>query len=241
MRNRMLPEISEADAAYARSLLIHEDAELLVFNKPTGLAVQGGRGLTQSLDGLLVAFAKSNGKKPRLVHRLDRGTSGLIIVARTKPAAAFLSKEFSERRTKKTYLALVEGDLPQAEKGEITVPLARVDDDGRARMIPAVPGREGGQAAMTRWKILDRVGKRALLEVSPITGRMHQLRVHLSASGCPIVGDEIYGQGAEGAARLMLHAWKLEIRHPSGAELRFQAPVPDAISQAVKTAGLKPA
>ena len=113
-RNRDIPTLSAEAAAFARSLLIHEDAAILAFNKPSGLASQGGGGVGQSLDDLLWAFAKSNGKRPRLVHRLDLGTSGVIIAARTQPAAAFLSQAFAGRDTQKTYLALVQGILPQA-------------------------------------------------------------------------------------------------------------------------------
>ncbi|HCE21761.1 MAG TPA: RluA family pseudouridine synthase, partial [Hyphomonas sp.] len=105
MKNRSLPNISVEDRAYAESLVIFEDSQVIVFDKPSGLAVQGGGGISRSLDDLLIAFAKSNGKKPRLVHRLDRGTSGVVIVARTKPAAAFLSEEFAARQATKTYLA----------------------------------------------------------------------------------------------------------------------------------------
>ncbi|MCA8906188.1 MAG: RluA family pseudouridine synthase, partial [Hyphomonas sp.] len=134
-RNRPLPVIEPEDVAYVRSLVIHEDASVIVFNKPSGLAVQGGGGIGRSLDGLFVAFAKSNGKRPRLVHRLDRGTSGVVIAARTQPAAARLSEEFATRRAKKTYLALVQGTLPDAERGRIDASLVRVEEGGRPRML----------------------------------------------------------------------------------------------------------
>src|SRR5512147_1359428 len=105
--------LSDADIAYARALVIHEDAHCIAFDKPAGLAVQGGSGVTRSLEDLLAAFAKSNGKRPRLVHRLDRETSGVIVAARTKPAAAFLSEAFAGRDVQKTYLAVVCGGAPE--------------------------------------------------------------------------------------------------------------------------------
>ena len=238
-RNRPVPKISAEDAAYVRGLVIGEDDQVIAFNKPSGLAVQGGGGVDRSLDGLLVAFAKSSGKRPRLVHRLDRGTSGVVIAARTRPAAAALSEEFAARRAKKTYLALVRGRLPDTDAGTIDTPLVRVEEAGRPRMIPARPGRKGAQAAVTRWKVLARKGDAALIEVSPETGRMHQIRVHLASAGMPILGDLLYGTGSEGAPRLMLHAARLVIRHPSGDVRTFEAPVPQAFRALAEQLGVQ--
>lgn len=200
-RNRPVVTISEEDAGFVRGLVIHEDAILLAFDKPTGLAVQGGRGVARSLDDLLWAFAKSNGKRPRLIHRLDTGTSGVIIAARTQPAAAFLSEAFADRKVQKTYLALVKGTLPKAEHGVIDAALARVEESGRARMILAKLGRKGAQDARTSWRLLTRSGCFGLVELSPETGRMHQIRVHLMSLGCPIIGDALYGEGAASGER----------------------------------------
>lgn len=226
-RNRPVPKVSAEDAAFVRGLVIYEDDKVIVFNKPTGLAVQGGGGVTRSLDGLLAAFAKSNGKRPRLVHRLDQGTSGVIVTARTQPAAAFLSEEFSSRRTRKTYLAIVRGALPSANEGVLDAQLVKVEEAGRPRMIAAKTGRKGALAATTGWRILARDHDVALIEALPETGRMHQIRAHLSIAGMPILGDWLYGTGAEGAPRLMLHASKLVIRHPDGETKSFEAPVPE--------------
>lgn len=237
-RNRPVPKISPEDAAYIRSLVIHEDDQVIVFDKPSGLAVQGGGGVSRSLDGLLAAFAKSNGKRPRLVHRLDRGTSGVVIVARTQPAAAFLSEEFASRRAKKTYLALVRGAFPEAEQGVIDSALVRVEEAGRPRMILAKPGRKGAQAAVTDWKVLAQNGDAGLIEARPQTGRMHQIRVHLASAGMPILGDRLYGTGADGAPRLMLHASRLEIAHPSGKTMVFEAPLPDDFAALAVRLGL---
>jgi len=238
-RNRPVPQVSAEDAAYVRGLVIHEDDQVIVFDKPSGLAVQGGGGIGRSLDDLLAAFAKSNGKRPRLVHRIDQATSGLVIVARTQPAAAMLSEEFASRRAKKTYLALVRGALPVADTGTIDTALVKVEEGGRPRMIPARPGRKGAQAAVTGWTVLARNGDAALIEARPETGRMHQIRVHLSSVGMPILGDRLYGTGAESAPRLMLHAAKLVIAHPSGGSRTYEAPVPEDFAALAGKLGLQ--
>ena len=238
-RNRPVPKISADDAAFVRGLVMYEDDKVIVFDKPSGLAVQGGGGVGRSLDGLLAAFAKSNGKRPRLVHRLDLGTSGVIITARTQPAAAFLSEEFAARRTEKTYLAIVRGVLPNADEGTLDAPLVKVEEGGRPRMIAAKPGRKGAQAATTHWRVLARNADAALVEARPETGRMHQIRAHLSIAGMPILGDWLYGTGAEGAPRLMLHAARLTVRHPDGEEMKFEAPVPEDFEAFAEGLGLQ--
>jgi tRNA pseudouridine32 synthase/23S rRNA pseudouridine746 synthase len=240
-RNRPIPAITPEDADYIRSFLIHQDDHVLAFNKPSGLAVQiaGGRG--KSLDFLLWAFAKSNGKRPRLVHRIDSGTSGVLLVARTQPAAAHLSEQFAERRAAKTYIALVSGRLPDQDEGTSAVPLIKIPSDrgGRERMIGAQPGQQDAQSAQTHWKILSRQGASALIEARPVTGRMHQIRAHLAEMGCPILGDRIYGTGRISADRLMLHAAGLDIAHPAGGTLELKAPLPDIIVSAAGALGLQ--
>lgn len=238
-RNREIPAVSDEAAAFVRSLLIHEDAAVFGFNKPSGLAVQSGGGVVQSLDDLLWAFARSNGKRPRLVHRLDMGTSGVIIAARTQPAAAFLSEAFASREAKKTYLALVKGTLPQADEGMIDRSLVKVEEGGRARMIPARAGRKGAQQARTGWRVLARNGDKALMQLRPETGRMHQIRVHLMSIGCPILGDALYGEGQATGARVMLHAARLEMPHPAGGILSLAAPVAADFIAAAERAGLQ--
>lgn len=226
MRNRPIPNIPQDQQARVRSLVIHEDAFVLAFNKPSGLAVQtrGNRGT--SLDHLLWTFARSNGKRPHLVHRIDAGTSGLIIAGKTKPAMSFLSQEFAERRVRKRYLALVSGVIPDGDEGRCETPLLKV---GRA----VQPGRldQGADAAVTDWQVLVRSDRFALIEARPLTGRMHQIRAHLAELGCPILGDPIYGAGALTADRLMLHAAGLELTLPDGASLSLEAPVPDDFSE----------
>lgn len=230
--------ISPDDVALARSLVIAEDAHLLAFNKPAGLAVQGGSGVTRSLEDLLAAFAKSNGKQPRLVHRLDRETSGVIVAARTKPAAAFLSAAFAGRDVKKTYLAVVCGGTPAPEAGEIDLALKKSSRRGLDIMEIA----KDGQAALTRYRTLSAAAAAALVELSPETGRMHQLRAHMAAVGRPIAGDGKYGGlyriGGTEIPRLLLHAAKLDVPYPEGGRRTFVAPPPAEFMGAMKSLGL---
>lgn len=232
-----------SDADYARSLLISEDAHTLVFNKPAGLAVQGGSGVTKSLEDLLAAFAKSNGKRPRLVHRLDRDTSGVIVAARTKPAAAFYSEAFAKRDAHKTYLAIACGGAPEPQEGEIAHALKKSSRKGLDIMEIARPGEAGAQAALTRYKTRAATPNAAFVELDPETGRMHQLRAHLAAMGRPIAGDGKYGglfhlAGAE-IRGLMLHAAALDLPHPNGGRRRYEAPPPEAFIKTLRSLGLE--
>ena len=222
-----------------RDFLIHEDVHLLVFNKPAGLAVQGGSGVAQSLEDLLAAFAKSNGKRPRLVHRLDRDTSGIIVAARTKPAAAFLSQAFAARDAKKTYLALVCGGAPDPGEGEIALALKKASRAG----LDIMEVSTAGQSALTRYRTLAATPPAALVELEPETGRMHQLRAHLAAIGRPIAGDGKYGGlfhlGGSEVPGLMLHAAALDIPHPEGGRRRFVASPPPAFLNFARALGLE--
>ncbi|MGE3143585.1 MAG: RluA family pseudouridine synthase [Hyphomonadaceae bacterium] len=223
----------------ARDFLIHEDAHVLAFNKPSGLPVQGGSGVTQSLETLLSAFAKSNGKTPRLVHRLDRETSGVIVAARTRPAAGALSEAFAQRAARKLYLAIVCGGAPAPSEGVIDLALRKSSRGGLDIMEIT---QSGGQGARTRYRTLAAAPGAALLALEPETGRMHQLRAHLAAIGRPIAGDGKYGGlfaiGAQPIARLMLHALRLQLPHPAGGALDLAAPAPDAFVNAARALGL---
>lgn len=220
MRNRPTLSVSDADKAFVRGLVCFEDEVLLAFNKPSGLPVQTRGSHGRHLDGLLWAFARSNGKRPRLVHQLDAGTSGLILAAKTKPAAAFLSKVFEDREVSKTYLAIIRGDLPDARSGRVEQALLR---SGRG---VAVSNAAAAKPAQTNWAVLSRSGNTALIEARPLTGRLHQIRAHMASLGCPIDGDALYG-GAD-APRLMLHAAGLKLPHPKSAQIKLEAPVPEA-------------
>jgi len=223
-RNRPIPHLSDEDKAFVRSLIIHEDEAVLAFNKPSGLPSQVRGNKARNLDHLLWAFAKSNGKRPRLVHRLDTGTSGVIIAGKTKPAATALATAFEKRNVKKTYLAVVSGALPASERGIIDAPIARVETDRGANMVA---GHPDGKPSITRWNVLWRAGNFALLELLPETGRTHQIRVHLAHIGCPILGDHIYGDKAS-APRLMLHALRLQMPHPNSDVLSIETPAPES-------------
>ncbi|MDP9102455.1 MAG: RluA family pseudouridine synthase [Pseudomonadota bacterium] len=221
--------LTAAEFVYARSLVIEEDAFILALNKPSGLSSQGGRIKAHTLDDLLWAFARSNGKRPDLVHRLDRDTSGLILAAKTKPAAGFLGKAIAARKVKKTYFALVAAP-PEPRAGSIDTPLRREEIGREAYMRTCAADHPDAEAALSRYRTLAVGEGVALVELQPHTGRMHQLRVHLASIGRPILGDVRYGGAltAGGAAvpRLMLHALRLEFPHPDGGQRTIEAPPP---------------
>lgn len=224
-RNRPIPHLSEVDKIFVRGLLIAETPDVLAFDKPSGLPSQTRGNRARNLDHLLWAFARSNGKRPRLIHRLDSGTSGVIIAAKTKPAAVLLSEAFAGREVEKTYLAVVSGG-PMEEVGVVDAPIARVEHDRGSKMIA---GHEKGKRAVTRWRVVARGDDRALLELKPETGRMHQIRVHLAHVGWPILGDGIYGEVAS-APRLMLHARRLRVPDGGGGEDVFEADAPEGFA-----------
>jgi len=223
------PQLSERDSQEIQSLVIHRDDWVIALNKPAGLAVQGGSGTERHVDGLLDGLRFGFEDRPRLVHRLDKDTSGLLLIARTGQAAKRLSESFRDRETEKLYWAVVVGVPPRAE-GAIDLPLAK-RPGARDRETMQVDHEEG-QKALTHFKMLDRAGNRAaLLALWPRTGRTHQLRVHCAEIGCPILGDRKYG-GAEAllaavadSRRLHLHARRLVLPHPSRGMLILEAPV----------------
>jgi tRNA pseudouridine32 synthase/23S rRNA pseudouridine746 synthase len=231
MKAQTLPvRLSADETALVRSLVIYEDAAILALNKPPGLSSQGGRGQVNTLDELLWAFVKSNGNRPRLIHRLDRDTSGVILTAKTKPAAGALGKAMMARRFAKTYHALVAPGPPEPNEGLIDRPLRRDEVGREAYMRVCAPDHPDAEAAQTRYRTLAQGRGGALMELSPLTGRMHQIRVHLAALGRPILGDVRYGGQLtlNGAAvpRLMLHAIRLSFPHPDGRTMTIQAPWP---------------
>jgi 23S rRNA pseudouridine955/2504/2580 synthase len=214
-----------------RALLIYEDAEILVFNKPSGLAVQGGSGVKIDMDRLMWAFANRKGRRPKLVHRLDRETSGVLVVAKTTPAAAHLSAQFADRSTQKVYLALTSG-APEAPSGVIDLPLLRYTASGIDLVRAARIDEDGAQAAKTAWRVIASNSQASLIEAIPHSGRMHQIRAHLADMGYPIAGDTKYGGlfsvGTTMIPRLMLHASSLSFIHPmTGETIGFEAPLPD--------------
>lgn len=220
--------VSPEDAALAEAMIIHKDASALVLNKVPGLATQGGTKTTRHVDGLLDALCFERPERPKLVHRLDKDTSGVLLLARTPRAAAVFSRSFSGRDAKKTYWALVMG-VPDAKEGMIEAPLAKQPGSGGEKMH--IDEKEG-LPAKTRFRLIERAGNRAAwLELEPLTGRTHQLRVHCAAIGHPIVGDAKYG-GKDafltgGISRKMhLHARRLRIGSPEGGMLDVSADMP---------------
>ncbi|MAI89098.1 RluA family pseudouridine synthase [Ponticaulis sp.] len=230
MRNREIVWLSDDEKAFVQSFLLEEDDDILAFNKPAGLPCQTRKVDDQTLDKLLWAFAKSNGKRPHLAHRLDGETSGIVIAARTKPAAAALSKAFEDRQIKKTYLALVKGDAGRVTRIDAPIGSIRKED---GMLISGIGGQKGVKdvkEALTRFNCVAFENGYSLLECRPETGRMHQIRVHLAHAGFPILGDAIYGD-ANSAPRLMLHALSLKGPHPIGGQFEYLAPVPDDFEQ----------
>ncbi|MDB5692751.1 MAG: RluA family pseudouridine synthase, partial [Alphaproteobacteria bacterium] len=184
------PTLSDDEIAFVNEIVIHRDPQAIVVNKPPGLATQGGTKTRTHLDGLLDGLADAEGQRPKLVHRLDKDTSGVLLLARTARAAAFFSRAFSGRTARKVYWAMVVG-VPEIRDGFIDLPLAKQPGSGGEKMHV---DEEEGLPAKTRYRLIDRAGSRAAwVELQPLTGRTHQLRVHMAAIGHPIVGDGKYG------------------------------------------------
>ena len=224
-------QLTPEEVAFVRAMVIFEDDHVIALNKPAGLSSQGGRIATHTLDELMWAFAKSSGNRPRLVHRLDRDTSGVLLTARTKPAAGFLGKALMAKRFRKTYLAIVGPGAPAPKGGVIDAPLRREMQGREAYMRICAADHPDAETAVTRYRTLAAGSEAALVELSPETGRMHQLRVHLASIGRPIAGDVRYGGalalGGHAAPRLMLHAAALSFPHPDGGTRRVEAPPPE--------------
>lgn len=220
--------ISDRDAAYARSLVLYEDEDVIALNKPAGLAVQGGTKTTRHVDRLLSAWGEGL-ERPRLVHRLDRDTSGVLLLGKTSAAAARLSGAFAKRRAEKTYWAIVAGQ-PNPSEGLIELPLVKKGIGDREMVVPADPKEFGAEPADTEFVTLSRAGGKATwMALRPLTGRTHQLRAHMKAAGHPILGDPKYGDEASAALssdlKLQLHHRRISLPHPSRGQLVVEAPV----------------
>ena len=231
--------LSDEEVARAEAMVITQDRAAIVLNKPPGLATQGGSGMKEHVDGLLDAFAH-DGPRPRLVHRLDKDTSGVLLIARTPGSAAFFSKRFSGRTARKIYWAIITG-VPDIADGLIDLPLAKQPGTGGEKMMVDKSGE--GQPARTRYRVLDRAGNRACwVELQPLTGRTHQLRVHMAAIGHPIVGDGKYG-GPDAflsgsiSRKMHLHARRLIIDHPDGDVIDVRAELPEHFANTMQSLG----
>ncbi len=222
------PGLDPRDIAYAKSLVLYEDEEVLVLNKPAGLAVQGGTKTTKHVDRLLSAWGEGL-ERPRLVHRLDRDTSGVLVLGKTPGAAAKLSGAFARRRAEKTYWALVLGN-PKPSEGVMELHLVKKGVGDREMVIPADPKDPNADPAETEFVTVSRAAHRvAWMALRPHTGRTHQLRAHMLAMGHPILGDPKYKTDASaelsGSLKLQLHARRLTLPHPSRGTLILEAPI----------------
>lgn len=226
-KQRHIVKMDEARLKELERMVLYSDDSVIVLNKPAGLPVQGGSGIAVHVDGMLDALQGDYPERPKLVHRLDRDTSGVLVVARSSLAARKLATAFRGRDLEKTYWALVAG-LPDTLEGRIDLPLKRIDLGSTSRSEPASRKDKEAQKAITDYRVLDKAGKKfALLELSPHTGRMHQLRAHCLALGTPIMGDEVYGGvfSEHFAQQLHLHARRLAFPHPEGGTLVVEAPL----------------
>jgi 23S rRNA pseudouridine955/2504/2580 synthase len=221
-------EIDPREAAFARSLVLYEDEEVLALNKPVGLAVQGGTKTHKHVDRLLSAWGEGL-ERPRLVHRLDRDTSGVLVLGKTPGAAAKLAGSFARRKAQKTYWALVHG-FPKPGDGVLDLPLVKRGVGDREMVLPADPKDPNAEAAETEFVTISRAGSRvAWMALRPHTGRTHQLRAHMLAMGHPILGDPKYHDDASvelsQGLKLQLHARRLVLPHPSSGTLILEAPI----------------
>ena len=240
-------ELTNEDIAIARAMVIRETRSAIVLNKPPGLATQGGTKLTNHVDAMLDAFVEKPGDpRPRLVHRLDKDTSGVLLIARTPGSAASYAKRFAGRSARKVYWALVMG-VPELREGMIDAPLAKQPGSGGEKMHV---DEDEGRPAKTRYRVVERAGTRAAwLELEPLTGRTHQLRVHCAAIGHPIVGDGKYG-GSDAfltgaiSRKMHLHARRLIIGTPEtgggGGKLDVVADLPAHFAASMNALGFDP-
>ena len=228
--------LSQKDADFVKSLLIYKDEKIIVLNKPSGLAVQGGTNTVKHIDGMLEALKFEKEEKPRLVHRIDKETSGLLVLARDRKSAEILTKAFKDKNIKKTYLALVRG-CPEPKEGVIEYKLEKVGE--KMEVV------DEGQKALTEIKVIDNTGKKfALVEAHPLTGRTHQIRAHLEAINTPILGDNKYFgvqrvRLKEIQDKLYLHAYKIDLSAIYNKKTVIKADLPMYFTEACRFLGLE--
>ncbi len=233
--------LSKADIEFMQSLVIHKDDDVIVLNKPSGIAVQGGSGQARHIDGMLDALRFEKDEKPRLVHRLDKDTSGILLLGRSANAAAKLAESFASREAKKVYWALVYGK-PKLISGKIDAPLAKMSGEKGGEQMRV--DFENGQKAQTLYHVVDSLAKKvSWLEMMPLSGRTHQLRVHCLTLNTPIVGDSKYmdktreNMGLQDENKLHLHARAIKIPHPKKGTLEIFAKIPQHIKRSFEFLG----
>lgn len=239
--------VNPASVRELEAMLLYQDEHVIVLNKPYGLAVQGGPGIARHLDGMLESLRPPNGERPRLVHRLDRDTTGVLLIARTPGVAAKLAAAFRGRDVEKTYWAVVAG-RPVPVEGEIDLPLKRIGGERGERTAPAERDDDDAARAITEYRTLDHAARKlAWLELKPLTGRTHQLRVHCVALRAPILGDVKYARPDQNNAfaatvaglseKMHLHASCLVFPHPAGGRMRVEAELPPHMQETFHTLG----
>ncbi len=241
-------QMNAKDKAFIRSLVIYEDDDVIALNKPAGIAVQGGSKTTRHIDKMLDGLRSDapDAERPRLVHRLDKDTSGLLLIAKTRKSAAALGEALRSRKAHKLYWALCYR-VPRPKEGMIRVPLMKLGGAGQEVMQP--PPKElvdQAQPALTHYKVMEAAGHRiSWIALQPETGRTHQLRAHLKAIQCPIVGDPKYGDpelkgSREFGAKMQLHARHIEIPHPRKGMLSLWVDLPEHMAESWKLLGFDP-
>lgn len=245
--SRPVPQFSHSEIKDLQAAVLYRDEDVIALNKPSGLAVQGGTGTTKHLDAMLGGLRFDAAERPRLVHRLDRDTSGVLLLARNAAAARWLAAAFRAREARKIYWALVVG-VPKIRQGKIDLPLAKLPGRGGERMVA---DEDVGKRAVTYYTVMEAAGRKAAwLAMMPVTGRTHQLRAHAVALGTPILGDGKYaGQAAyfeqdsgtgQAGRQLHLHARELTIPRPNGSLLHVVAPLPPHMRETWAFFGLNP-
>ncbi len=236
------PAVDPKQAALLKARVLHRDGQVIAIDKPAGLAVQGGTGQASHVDAALDALRFDSSERPRLVHRLDKDTSGVLLLARSASAAAKLTAAFKKGEVEKIYWAVVVG-VPTPREGRLSAPVAKVAGPGGERMMAEV---DDGKPAVTDYRVLDSAGRHAaLVELRPRTGRTHQLRVHCALLGTPILGDGKYGaagafiEGMDLPRQLHLHARELTYPHPDKGTGHVTAPLPEHFRRTVKELGLE--
>lgn len=228
-------EISAKDKEFIRSLIVYKDDNIIVINKPSGLAVQGGSNIKRHIDGMLEGLMFERDEKPKLVHRIDKETSGILVLARDRKNAEVLTSAFKDKKLSKTYLLISRG-VPKINAGEVK---ASLEKNGEKMMAV-----NEGKKAITKYKVIDTSGNKfALIEASPLTGRTHQIRAHMEHIGCPIVGDDKYFGServrySEFADKLFLHAYKIDLSGIYNKKPVISVPLPEHFKNALNLLGI---